>query len=820
MVRISRSHSHRMTAAGAKPASGVRAKQIETFLESLPEASWVLDAEGRITHCNQMADKLCGYPRAELLTLSLRQLLAYEPPAGLDELRQKVIGSGETVACRVELLARHGAHVPVELSICLLNPGELKRYLLLCVAHEVSAGVDPRFKMLAANTREMLLAYDMERRLIYANPAAERLTGYSQEELETAGFVNWIHEQDRERMLAHWEGLFRGESFEEEEYRLLDKEGRLKWVAASWGPLLDDSGNQVGVQGRERDITARRLAELAQLDSARHMRQAEAHYRALFEDSPVPMWEEDFSAVRALLDQYAVEAAGNWRAFLEAHPALVQEAVRCVRIRDINRSAREFYGAGSREELVRGFESLFDASACAVFRDELAAFASGQSLHQASFEARTLRGEVRAVRMFVSLESGHAGDWSHVIAAFLDVTESKRLNEEYLQAQKMESLGRLAGGVAHDVNNLLTVVNGYSDLLLSRLPEGDPARRWVNEIRKAGQTGADLMSQLLTFSRRQPQRSGTLGLNELIREMEPMIRRMVGDDVGTVVLLDPDAGLVQAEASLMRQLVLNLVANAREAMPRGGVLTIATRLAAPSASPHGLPVPAGGRPVVLLISDTGTGMDEDVRQHLFEPFFTTKNRRLGSGLGLASVFGMVNQQGGHIEVSTEPGKGSTFTVWLVQAAPSCVAAIPPPKEAQAAAAGGGKETVLVAEDQPEVRNLAGSILERMGFQVLLAGNGSEALVIASRHPGPIRLLLTDIVMPGMNGLELADRLAASRPETRVIYMSGYADQELDGGQRLAGGAAFLPKPFTPDSLTALVRRVLGAAQAAAAGTGI
>ncbi len=802
---------------GATFAPGAHPKQIEAFLENLPEASWVLNAEGRITHCNNMADRLCGYPKDELRTLSLRQLLASEPAEGLDELRERVLGSGEPVACRVELLARHGARVPVELSICILNPGDLDRPLTLCMARETTAGVDPRFKMLAANTREMLLAYDMDRRLIYANPAAGRLTGYSPEELQAAGFVCWVHDDDRARMLSRWDGLFRGESFEEEEYRLLDKEGRLKWVAASWGPLLDDSGNQVGVQGRERDITARKLAELALRDSARHMGQAEAHYRTLFEDSPVPMWEEDFSAVRALLDHHAAEAGDNWRAFLEGNPDLVRECVRRVRILDINRSAREFYGAASREELIRGFETLFDDEACAVFRDELATLASGQSLFQATFQTHTLRGEARTVRIFVSFEYGRAGDWSRAIAAFLDVTESRRLNEEFLQAQKMESLGRLAGGVAHDVNNLLTVVNGYSDLLLSRLPEGDQARAWVAEIRKAGQTGADLMAQLLTFSRRQPQRSGTMLLNDLIREMEPMIRRLVGDDVGTVVLLDPDAGAVEADGALMRQLILNLVANAREAMPRGGVLTIATRLAAAGQTSRGLPPSEGGRQVLLLVSDTGTGMDEDVRQHLFEPFFTTKSHRRGGGLGLASVFGMVNQQGGRIEVSSEPGKGSTFSIRLAQAVQPRVRPARPPDEAAAADSEGGSETVLIAEDQPDVRTLAGSILESMGFRALLAANGSEALVIAGRHHGPIRLLLTDIVMPGMNGLELADRLAASRPETCVIYMSGYADQELDGAKRLAGGAAFLPKPFTPDGLMAMVRRVLGLASAAAAG---
>lgn len=807
---MSRSYSHRMTATGATLPPGSIPRQIGAFLECLPDASWVLDAQGRITHCNHLADRLCGYPAAELRTMNFQQLLACGPSEGLEALRQRVLDSSGPASCQVELLARHGGHVPVELTISILNPGEIQRPLTLCVARAKPAGVDPRFKMLAANAREMLLAYDMERRLIYANPAAERLTGYSQAELEAAGPELWILEEDRERMARLWDGLFRGESFEEEEYRLRDKAGRVKWVACSWGPLLDDAGSQVGIQGRQRDISARKLAELAMLNSSRQLSQAEAHYRLLFEESPVPMWEEDFSEVRSLLDGYSSAAGGDWAGFLAENPGLVQECVRRIRIVDINRSAREFYGAATREELVRGFESLFDAAACEVFRDELAAFSSGQTLYQVTFEARTLRGEVRSIRMFVSIEPGSG--WSRVIAAFVDVTESKRLNEEFLQVQKMESLGRLAGGVAHDVNNLLTVINGYSELLQSRLPEGDQAHAWVAEIRKAGQAGADLMAQLLTFSRREPLRSGALSLNELIREMEPMIRRMVGEDVGTVVLLDPDAGLIQADGGVMRQLILNLVAHARESMPRGGVLTIATRL--------GTAADTSRRCVNLLVSDTGSGMDEDVRQHLFEPFFFPKSRRLGGGIGLAPVFGMVSQQGGQIEVSSEPGKGSTFCIRLAEAGPLQPRPLAKPPGAEKASRQGGKDTVLIAEDQPDVRALAGSILERMGLEVLLAGNGSEALAIAAQHPGSIPLLLTDIVMPGMNGLELADRLTALRPEMRVIYMSGYTDQQLDGGNRLAGGSVFLAKPFTPDGLMATVRRVMGFASAAAAGSRI
>jgi signal transduction histidine kinase/ActR/RegA family two-component response regulator len=565
--------------------------------------------------------------------------------------------------------------------------------------------------------------------------------------------------------------------------------------------LLDDQGRQVGVQGRERDITARKLAELALHESTMQLEQAEAHYRTLFEESPVPMWEEDFSQVHALLERHAQAAAGDWPAYLDNNPELIAECVGRIRILDINRSAREFYGAASRDELIRGFETLFDASACAVFGQELAAFASGRSLHQACFDVHTLHGQRRSVRMFVGLEPGHSGDWSRVIAAFLDVTDTQRMNDEYLETQKMESLGRLAGGVAHDFNNLLTIINGYSDLLLSSLPASDPAREWVSEILKAGQAGAGLVAQLLAFSRRQPPRSASIEMNALLREMEPLVRRLVGEDIGCVFLLDPEAGFVVADAELLRQLVLKLAANARESMPHGGVLTIATRLASSStSSPR----------VVLLVSDTGMGIDADHRRQLLEPALAGRPRAGGS-LTLASVFSLVHQQGGRVDIASQPGKGAAFSIHLPQAAPA-----PEPASEPAA---DGRPTILIAEDQPDVRGLCAAILKGMDLHVLAAANGAEALAIAEAHPGSIRILLTDIVMPGMNGLELADRLCAARPDIAVIYMSGYADRELDGGRRVADGDAFLPKPFTPDELTSIVRRVLEAPRAAAAAGG-
>lgn len=381
-----------------------------------------------------------------------------------------------------------------------------------------------------------------------------------------------------------------------------------------------------------------------------------------------------------------------------------------------------------------------------------------------------------------------------------------RLEQQLQQVQKLDSIGRLAGGVAHDFNNLLTVINGYADLLLRGLKEDDPVRAGVSEMRQAGERGAGLTRQLLAFSRQQLMDPKPLDLNRLVADSGNMLRRLMGEDVEIVMPPGESAGWVNADAGQMSQVLLNLAVNARHAMPDGGRLIIQTSTAeldaAGAAKRPGL---APGPYILLAVTDTGVGMDEDTRQHVFEPFFTTKEVGAGTGLGLSIVYGIVKQNGGSIEVDTEPGRGTTFRIYL----PSVEKAPAEEKPAELAAPVlHGSETILLVEDEEEVRNLAAKVLSNYGYQVLKGSQGQEALSLAERHPEPIDLLLTDVVMPGMTGRELAERLKPVRPEMRVLYMSGYSGNTIARRGILDPGVAYIPKPFTDTALAAKVREVL------------
>ena len=397
-----------------------------------------------------------------------------------------------------------------------------------------------------------------------------------------------------------------------------------------------------------------------------------------------------------------------------------------------------------------------------------------------------------------------------------DVTEKKKLEAQLAQAQRMEGIGMLAGGVAHDFNNLLTVIIGYSELLMSESrgrPEG-AGRELVHEIKKAGERAATLTRQLLAFSRKQVLQPVILNLNSLIAELEKMLRRMIGEDIDLATALAPDLGRVKADPGQIEQVVMNLVVNARDAMPTGGRLTVETRnveLGSSYAENH-----QGVRPgpyVMLAVSDTGCGMDAATLARIFEPFFTTKEVGKGTGLGLATVYGVVKQSGGHVAVYSEAGRGTAFKIYLprtVDAARAGASLTGP------AAAPRGDETVLLADDDEAIRRIAGIVLESSGYTVLAAQDGDEALQIGRAHPGPIDLLVTNVVMPKMSGRQLAESLAPVHPQMRVLYLSGYTDDAVVRHGVLEAGTAFLQKPFTPGVLARKAREVLDGRRAAPA----
>jgi len=380
--------------------------------------------------------------------------------------------------------------------------------------------------------------------------------------------------------------------------------------------------------------------------------------------------------------------------------------------------------------------------------------------------------------------------------------ERVQLQRELAQAQKLEAIGRLAGGVAHDFNNVLTAILGSAELLLLDTPAGANAREEVEIIRDAAVRAQELIRQLLAFSSRQVLQLAVVDLNDLIKNLGRMLRRLIGEDLDFAMELADDLGAVRVDPGQVEQVLVNLAVNARDAMPDGGRLTIRT---ANVESVESDDVPAG-RHVLVEVADTGTGMDAATLARVFEPFFTTKERGKGTGLGLASVYGIVRQSGGHIAVRSTPGAGTTFRIHLPRVdEPVEVSRVAPPVAAPVS----GTETILVAEDEQIVRVLVRKVLEQAGYMVLLAGGGAEALQLAERHPGPIQLLVTDVVMPGMSGRELARRLVERRPMTKVLYLSGYADDAVERHGALDPGTAFMQKPFSPSALASRVREVLG-----------
>jgi two-component system cell cycle sensor histidine kinase/response regulator CckA len=388
-----------------------------------------------------------------------------------------------------------------------------------------------------------------------------------------------------------------------------------------------------------------------------------------------------------------------------------------------------------------------------------------------------------------------------------DVTEHKRLEAQLLQAQKIDAIGRLAGGVAHDFNNMLTIIKGYGELLLENMPPQEPQRRAMEEINKAADRSATLTQQLLAFSRKQTLQPVILNLNTVVAEVSNMLRRLVGEDIALLTRLEPALGLVKVDPGQIEQIIINLAVNARAAMPAGGMLSIETTNVEVEETYLRLhPEVSPGAYVRLIVSDTGHGMDNHVKAHLFEPFFTTKAPGQGTGLGLASVYGMVTQSGGHIAVYSEPGQGATFMIYLPRVADTVVATPPP---APAAERRQGTETILLVEDDAAVRELLRHVLETNGYTVLEASQGEEAIALYEHYKGVIHLLVTDVVMPGMSGPQLAERLVAARPGMKVLCLSGYTEHPLIHRGVFAPEMAFLHKPFTPPGLLQKVREVLG-----------
>ncbi|MBI1789360.1 MAG: response regulator [Acidobacteria bacterium] len=496
------------------------------------------------------------------------------------------------------------------------------------------------------------------------------------------------------------------------------------------------------------------------------------------------------------------QANETLQAVLNAAPVAIYVLDLQGHVQTWSQSAERLFGWTEQEAIGRALPTVPDDQV-EQLQSILARYRGGENLIHA--ETRRIRKDgalIHAAAWSAALRAPD-GSLTGIVVVAADVSEQRRLEQQLQQAQKMEAVGRLAGGVAHDFNNLLTVITGYGQLLLHQLPAGDQAREPVDAIVKAADRAGALTKQLLAFSRRQAIQPRVLDLNESVTQLQSMLCRVIREDIRLSISLSADLGRVKADPGQIDQVLMNLAVNSRDAMPRGGSLRIETRnveLDEAFARRHsGV---AAGPYVVLEVSDTGAGMDAATRARVFEPFFTTKETGQGAGLGLATVYGIVTQSCGHITVDSEPDKGTTFKIYLPRTSET-------PVEQEAAAKGPsprGSETILLVEDDATVRSLLAGVLEQLGYTVLVAEGGLDALLLSEEYAAPIHLLLTDMVMPGSSGDELAATLARVRAPMRVICMSGYTD----GAFPLRPGAAFLPKPFTPDTLARKLRDVLDA----------
>jgi PAS domain S-box-containing protein len=495
-------------------------------------------------------------------------------------------------------------------------------------------------------------------------------------------------------------------------------------------------------------------------------------------------------------------------AMLESASQAIVGIDRSGRIVLVNYRVEEMFGY-TREELVGARIELLlpESKRAAHGRDRDEYFSRPRARPMGiGMDLAGRRKDGSQVPVEVSLSYVEVDEGVFAIAFVSDISQRKQLEEQLLHAQKMEAVGRLAGGVAHDFNNMLTVISGYNRMILDELSTMDPLRGYAEEILKAADRAGALTNQLLAFSRRQIMRPRVINVNDLVTQTQKMLQRLIGEDIELVLHLEPGAGNLKADPGHVEQAIVNLAVNARDAMPLGGRLTIET--ANVVLDENYVRTHMGVKPgefAMIAVSDTGHGMDAETRRRIFEPFFTTKEKGKGTGLGLATVYGMIKQTGGDIWVYSEPGQGTTFKLYFPRVAEPVSDS--PESEAALARRSGG-ETILVVEDESSVRDLTVRILRQLGYTILTASCGDEALEISRSHTGPIDLLLTDVVMPNMSGRQLADTLQASRPGTKVLFLSGYTENTVVHHGVLDAGVDFLPKPFSRENLARKLREVL------------
>lgn len=744
----------------------------QSLFERIPVGIYRSTSAGQFLEANPALVQMLGYPDKDSLLAANLSDLYVNTEAGL---HWQTFLESEGLARKVEvpLRRRDGLTFWAQCSARAVrgNRGEILYYEGSVVdisdrklAEEALRESENRLRSIVENEPECVKVVAPDGTLLEMNSAGlAMIEAESAEAVVGQSVYPLVAPEHQEAFRNLTESVCRGNKGTLE-FEVVGLKGTRRWVETHAVPFGNGSTEKFSLLGISRDVTDRRRAEEA-------LRRSEASYRSLVEGAPYGI--------------YRSTADGK---FQSVNPALVH-----------------MLGYDSEEELLT-LDMSTDVYQVASERTHLL------EVFRERFEGVEVQwkrkdGTPITVRLSGRAVCAEPGDSSYFEGIAENVTEQRVLEHQLRLAQKMEAVGQLAGGIAHDFNNLLGVIIGYSEILTDRLDTASPLRNHAEEIKKAGNRAATLTRQLLAFSRQQVLQPRVIDLNSVVADLEKMLRRLISEDVELVTVFEPALGQVKADPGQIEQVLMNLAVNARDAMPHGGKLIIETlNTEVDQAYARRRPLVRPGRYVVVAMSDTGVGMDAKTQTHIFEPFFTTKEQGKGTGLGLATVYGIVKQSGGFIWVYSELGKGTTFKIYLPRIDEAVEAAGRDQDEPEVAR---GSETILLVEDADSLRELTREFLQSSGYIVLDAADSTTAMQLSKQHKGPIHLLLTDVVMPGLSGRQLAERLTNLRTGMKVIYMSGYTDDAIVHHGVLERGTVLIQKPFTRVALTQKVREVLG-----------
>ena len=768
-------------------ARAIRAKTAElnerlgAVINASPVAIIEVDLEHRVTVWNEVAEKTFGWSSEEAVGTTL-PIVPEHRLEEFEELVARAVQGEQITNYETERRRRDGKIIPYLVSMAPHRDADGNTVGVIGIGSDLSSSKLAEeellrsrelYRVVVENSHDMIAVLDPMGRFVFASPSYEQALGYRPEELVDVSPISLVHPSDVQRASDALRQAVTSQSAAVVELRMRHKRGNWVFVEGTTTSVLDENGQLRSILMSFRDISERRTVE-------EELREAEARYRLLVEQLPLityinapgesGRWVYLSPQLEEILGYKPADWVSEYGNFVNAiHPD------------DREHVAAERAASGGKGRIGLEYRLISKDERTVWVRDE-------------AVVVRDLTGKPLYVQ-------GYLLDISVEREAEI---ERRRLEAELLHSQKMEAIGRLAGGIAHDFNNLLTAIIGYSELIVSELDPASSLARDAEEIRRAAEQAAAMTQQLLAFGRRQVLQPALLNPNEVIGRMEKMLQRLIGETIELVTVLAPEIAMIRADRGQIEQVMMNLVINARDSMPNGGKITVETADASLDEAGASLLGLSAGDFVMATISDGGFGMDDETMSHIFEPFFTTKEQGEGTGLGLATVHGIVEQSNGAIRVASEIDKGSVFHVYL----PVAQESVEEERAVVSLGDGRGTETLLLVEDEEMVRQLVARVLRDLGYEVFETSSGDEALSLSDSLDRSIDLLVTDVVMPGMSGRELAEILIVKRPATRVLFMSGYTDEAIVHHGVLDGEAEFIGKPFTPQELAHKIRGVL------------